>query len=103
MIRALVMLALVLASAACVGRPPGGATGEEIYLQLCSTCHAEDLSGSGGIGLPIGPGSNAANQPDDFLRMTILNGRGSMPSFSVSLDEEQLDRLIGYIRVVQGE
>ncbi|MDH3462062.1 MAG: cytochrome c [Acidimicrobiia bacterium] len=103
MIRALVILTLFLTSAACVGRPPGDATGEEIYLQLCSNCHADDVSGSGGIGLPIGPGSNAANQPDEFLRMTILNGRGTMPSFRVSLNEDQLERLIGYIRAVQGE
>lgn len=84
---------------ACTGRPTDEATGEEIYLQLCANCHAEDLSG--GIGPALGPGSNSAQQPDDFLEFAIINGRGSMPSFSSSLDTVQLNRLIGYLREVQ--
>ena len=84
---------------ACTGRPGEGATGEEIYQQLCANCHADDLSG--GIGPALGPGSNSAEQPDDFLEVTILRGRGSMPSFSSSLDTTQLDRLVGYLREVQ--
>jgi mono/diheme cytochrome c family protein len=70
-----------------------------IYLQLCANCHAEDLSG--GIGPALGPGSNSAAQPDEFLEIAILNGRGSMPSFSSSLDTVQLDQLISYLREVQ--
>ena len=84
---------------ACTGRPSDEATGEEIYLQLCANCHAEDLSG--GVGPALGPGSNSAEQPDDFLEVTILRGRGSMPSFSSSLDTVQLNRLVGYLREVQ--
>lgn len=84
---------------ACTGRPTDEATGEEIYQQLCSNCHAEDLSG--GIGPALGPGSNSAEQPDDFLEIAILKGRGSMPSFSSSLNTTQVKRLIGYLREVQ--
>lgn len=84
---------------ACTGRPSDEATGEEIYQQLCANCHVDDLSG--GIGPALGPGSNSAEQPDDFLEVTILRGRGSMPSFSSSLDTTQLDRLIEYLREVQ--
>lgn len=51
----------------------------------------------------MGPGSNSADQPDEFLEVTIVNGRGSMPSFSSSLDDDQLDRLVAYIREVQQE
>lgn len=92
--------ALVLVLSACsVGRPADDATGEDIYTQLCVNCHDEDLSG--GVGPPLGPGSNSADQPDGFLEVTIMNGRGRMPSFSSSLDEDQLDRLIGYIREAQ--
>lgn len=98
--RAASLLGVVVALSACsVGRPGAGSSGEQIYAQLCANCHAEDLSG--GIGPPLGRGSNAAAQPDEFLELTILRGRGSMPSFSSSLDEEQLGRLIGYIREVQ--
>lgn len=91
-------LGLVMASA-CVGRPAPDAGGEEIYLQLCSNCHGDDLGG--GVGPSLGPGSNAAGQPDEFLRVTITEGRGRMPSFSSTLDQDQVERLIQYLRQVQ--
>lgn len=93
-------IVLVFVLSACgVGQPAESASGEEIYNQLCANCHGEDLGG--GLGPALGPGSNSGDRPDGFLEVTILNGRGSMPSFSSSLDETQLDRLIGYIREVQ--
>jgi mono/diheme cytochrome c family protein len=95
---ALATLVGVLATA-CLGRPAEDATGEEIYLQVCSNCHGEALEGA--LGPALGPGSNAAAQPDDFLRLTITEGRGRMPSFSSSLTSTQIDRLIGYIREEQ--
>ena len=87
--------------ASCVGQPEPDATGEEIYLQLCSNCHGADLSG--GIGPPLGAGSNAAEQPDLFLVITIESGRGRMPSFSSVLDDAQLERLIAYLRAEQDQ
>ena len=95
-----VLLSLILA-ACSVARPAEDASGEEIYQQLCANCHASDLSGE--IGPPLGTGSNAASRPDVFLTFTILRGRGRMPSFSSSLDDAQMDRLVGYIREVQAE
>lgn len=95
------MVALLgVLTAACVGRPAQDAAGEEIYLQLCSNCHGDALEG--GLGPALGPGSNAADQPDDYLRMTIREGRGRMPSFSSTLSDAQVDRLIGYLREEQG-
>ena len=95
---AIVALLGVLVSA-CVGRPDADASGEEIYLQLCSNCHGAQLEG--GIGPALGPGTNAAEQPDEYLRVTIVEGRGRMPSFSSSLTEDQVGRLIDYLREAQ--
>ena len=92
---AIVALLSVLVSS-CVGRPDADATGEEIYLQLCSNCHGDQLEG--GVGPPLGPGTNAAEQPDEYLRVTIVEGRGRMPSFSSSLTDQQVGRLIDYLR-----
>lgn len=91
--------AVLLVAGACSPGPPSDATGEEIYIQLCAACHAADMSG--GIGPPLGAGSEAARQPDEFLEVTIIRGRGRMPSFS-SLDEEQVRRVVAHIREVQG-
>ena len=94
------LIAVVALTSACsVSQLAEDATGEEIYQQLCSNCHDHDLSGR--IGPPLGPGSNAAGRPDLFLEITIMEGRGRMPSFSSSLNEAQLDRLIRFIREVQ--
>lgn len=95
------VLALALTITACgVGRPPEDASGAEIYRLLCANCHGADLSG--GLGPSLGPDSPSASQPDSFLEVSIMRGRGRMPSFSSSLDQDQLSRLIDYIREVQG-
>lgn len=97
-----VLIVVLLFAAGCTGRPPTDATGEEIYLQLCSNCHGDDLEGGVGPAPALGSGSTAADHPDTFLEATILDGRGRMPSFRSSLDDDQLARLIGFIREVQG-
>ena len=59
------------------------------------------ISSKAGSAPPLGPGSNAADQPDEYLRVTITEGRGRMPSFSSSLSEDQVRRLIDYLREAQ--
>jgi len=95
---AIVALLGVLVSS-CVGRPDADASGEEIYLQLCSNCHGDQLEGS--IGPPLSAGSNAAERPDQLLHVTITPGRGRMPSFSSSLTDDQVARLVDYLREAQ--
>lgn len=101
MTRGIVYLLVATLLASCVGRPEPDATGEDIYIQLCSNCHGSDLGG--GVGPSLGAGSNAAGQPDDFLLATIHDGRGRMPSFRNTLDDGQIDRLIDYLRSEQGK
>lgn len=91
------LLAFLVTS--CVGRPAPEATGAEIYEQVCARCHGADLSG--GLGPALGPESNSAEQGDEFLRLTIADGRGRMPSFRNSLSAEQIDRIIEFIRSKQ--
>lgn len=96
----LLMAALLLGVlSACVGRPAEDATGEDIYLQLCANCHGDSLQGA--VGPSLGSGSNAASQPDEFLRVSISQGRGRMPSFQSTLTDDQVDRLIGFVRQEQ--
>lgn len=94
------LLAVVLAAtlAGCTS-VASDAPGAAIYDNLCASCHGGDLQG--GVGPPLGPGSNAAEQPDEFLETTVLRGRGSMPSFSSTLSEEQLERLVVFLRAEQ--
>lgn len=98
--RLMAVAAIAMLATSCVGRPAPEADGEEIYLQLCSNCHGAQLEG--GLGPGLGPGSNAAGQPDEFLRVAIRDGRGRMPSFSSTLGDAQIERLISYLRQEQG-
>jgi len=87
--------------ASCTEPPAPNATGAEIYAQLCTSCHGDDLSG--GLGPALGLGSNAADQDDAFLELTSSRGRGRMPSFGGTLSDGQLDRLVDYLRDEQNE
>jgi mono/diheme cytochrome c family protein len=55
------------------------------------------------VGPDLGPESSSASESNEFLEFSIINGRGRMPSFSSSLDDQQLELLVGYIREVQGQ
>lgn len=94
--RCALLVVVAVVAGACTGAPDEGATGEEIFMQLCARCHSADLSG--GIGPALGPGSDAAGRPDEFLRLTITRGRGRMPAFGTTLSDEQVDAVIGYLR-----
>lgn len=91
--------ACLLVLVACADPPLPDASGQEIYQQLCANCHAEDLNG--GVGPAIGPGSNSAAQDDEFLVLTITRGRGPMPSFDATLSDEQIARVVDYLRAEQ--
>lgn len=94
--RSLVWLLIVVISA-CTAAPADDASGQEIYGQLCASCHSRDLSG--GVGPPLGPGSPAVELPDDLMAATIRQGKGSrMPAFSRTLSDSQIDRLVEFIR-----
>lgn len=97
----LAFAAIALLLGACVGGPDENATGEEMYAQLCARCHGADHSG--GVGPALGPDSNSAHQPDEFMSTAITNGMGRMPSFSSTLSADQVDRLVEYLRQVQGQ
>lgn len=94
------LVVLMTLTGCSLGGPAEDATGEEIYAELCARCHGADLSG--GVGPTLGPGSNASSETDEYLEFTIVNGRGRMPSFP-SLSQEQVDRLVAYVREVQGQ
>jgi len=93
------IVAYLLILVACAGRPAPEASGEQIYQQVCANCHGNDLNG--GVGPAVGAGSNSAEQDDDFLILTITRGRGPMPSFESTLSEEQISRVVDYLRTEQ--
>jgi aldose sugar dehydrogenase len=97
-IAALVLLTLV---SACSSRQlPADATGVQVFSTICARCHGKDLGG--GIGPALGQGSEAAGMTDEFYHTTIVHGLGRMPSFGSTLSDQQVERVIEYIREQQG-
>jgi len=94
MLRSLLVAVLILAG--CGSGPAPDATGAQIYGQMCVNCHGEMLEGR--IGPPLGDGSNAETQPNEFLENTIKRGRGRMPAFRSALTDDQIQRVIQFIR-----
>lgn len=97
----LIIWLVALVAVGCVGRPADEAPGEEIYLQVCARCHGADLEG--GLGSALGPGSPSVDRSDQFLVEAVAQGRGRMPSFAQTLTGEQIERVVDYLRVVQGQ
>lgn len=98
--RRLVLAGVVAVLAGCSGTPAEDATGGDIYVQLCASCHARDLSG--GVGPALGAGSGAVDLPEDVISQTISRGKGSgMPAFSRTLSDAQIERVVAFIREQQ--
>jgi nitrite reductase (NO-forming)/hydroxylamine reductase len=73
--------------------------GEELYNMACSYCHGIDLEGN--IGPALGADSGVSFEDDAFIEERIRNGMGEMPAFGGVFTDDQIDDIIGYLRVEQ--
>ena len=94
--RAITLVVVGLLVAGCGGTPT---TGPALYARHCGACHGTDLSGN--VGPALGPDSEATTASDASYRSAIREGVGDMPA-NRRLSEEQIDKIIVYIRDVQG-
>lgn len=79
--------------------------GRAIYEAQCARCHyptrTKPLNGPGlqalfkKTYLPSGAPAN-----EDRIRATILHGRNTMPAFSNTIDDQQLDDLMAYLHTL---
>jgi mono/diheme cytochrome c family protein len=79
--------------------------GREVYVARCGGCHypnsSAPLHGPGLYAilrnqyLPSGAPAN-----DETVAATVLRGRGMMPAFGRTLDEEQLQQLLAYLHTL---
>jgi mono/diheme cytochrome c family protein/uncharacterized protein (DUF302 family) len=73
------------------------AGGELLYAQHCATCHGAE--GSGGVGVPLNLPDFLAVASDDYLKVTIREGRPGrvMPGFP-QFSESEVDALVAHLR-----
>lgn len=75
-------------------------TGPALYNRHCGACHGRgDLGGQ--VGPALGAGSEAAAMTDDEYRTVVRDGAEDMPP-NTRLTDEQLAKIIAYVREVQG-
>jgi len=97
---AVVVLGTVLAGAAERNPFAGDASaikeGEKIYDRLCVDCH---LDGTGGSGPNLIDNEWKYGNTDAEIFETVAKGRpGGMPSWSGELKEEEIWKVIAYVR-----
>ena len=88
------MAVALLAAPALAAPAPDGAT---TFAQNCSACH--QLTGKGIPGaFPALAGDPFVQGAPQKVALTLLNGRGGMPSFRNDLSDAQIAAAISYIR-----
>lgn len=94
---------LALAAAISVSLLSGGAAGEAVgdasagreqFAASCAACHGGDASGQGSV-----PAIDdaVARLGVEQVRTTIEQGRGGMPAFGRTLDEQQIDNVVAHL------
>jgi len=81
------------------GTSSSAATGRDLYLQHCASCHGPSLEG--GVGPELGRGSEAAEETDNRLVSRITEGTDTMPGFADKLSDGEVARLLEYVRGAQ--
>jgi cytochrome c6 len=80
---------------------PDGAASTAAFRAKCAMCHGPDGSGSEvgkSMNVPDLRSPAVQKLPDAQLVQIISDGKGGMPSFKSSLNEEQIHSLVVYIR-----
>jgi mono/diheme cytochrome c family protein len=80
--------------------PPGGeADGKSIFQANCAACHTLADAGTTGT---VGPNLDEAKPPKALVLDRVTNGKGQMPSFKGSLDEQQIQAVADYVSSAAG-
>jgi mono/diheme cytochrome c family protein len=84
---------------------PQEATGKQVFVNQCSSCHYADTDkGSYGPGLaglfskPYLPSGMAAN--DTRVRSVILRGWAMMPPMGNTMSDQELEELMAYLHTL---
>lgn len=73
--------------------------GKSIFTANCGSCHTLSDAGTSGA---VGPNLDDAAPAKATVVEVVTNGRGAMPSFSDSLDEQQIDAVADYVAGAAG-
>jgi len=84
--------------------PTGGqetdllAEGEQIFNNVCIACHQPGGAGIEGIYPPLNNNPLINGEDPTYLINVLLTGRGGMPTFAGSYNDEQIAAVASYVR-----
>ncbi len=73
--------------------------GKSIFTANCGSCHTLADAGTSGT---VGPNLDESRPPPELVVDRVTNGQGAMPSFSDSLDEQQIQAVADYVAGAAG-
>lgn len=74
------------------------AMGEQIFGNVCIACHQPGGKGVEGIFPNLAGNPLVTLEDPTYVITTVLNGRGGMPRFAGTYDDEQIAAIVTYIR-----
>lgn len=90
-------IAVYVGSVAGTGVAPAGpetTDGKAIFQANCGSCHTLADAGSSGN---VGPNLDDAKPPKALVLDRVTNGKGQMPSFKDSLNQQQIEAVAEYV------
>lgn len=72
--------------------------GQKIFENVCIACHQPGGVGVAGIFPPLDKNPLLTADDPTYFITTVLNGRGGMPTFRGSYDDEQVAAVVTYVR-----
>ena len=89
-------MAAILAAGSAQAQP-APSDGEGLFTQNCSACH--QITGKGIPGaFPALAGDPFVAGPPEAVVTVVLNGRGGMPTFGKDLSNEEIAKILSYVR-----
>jgi mono/diheme cytochrome c family protein len=70
------------------------ASGEEIFVDNCGTCHTLSAAGTSGT---VGPGLDGLGLNASAVETQVREGGGGMPAFEGQLSDEEIDVVSTYV------
>jgi cytochrome c6 len=78
---------------------PGEVDGKSIFTANCGSCHTLADAGTTGT---IGPNLDQTTPSKELAVDRVTNGMGAMPSFSDTLDPQQIEAVAEYVATASG-
>lgn len=98
------ILMVAAAGTLFAGAAAADGAGEALYKTKCAMCHGPDAAGKTPMGqklkIPDLRSDEVQKKTDADLAKVITKGKDKMPAYEGKLNEEQIGKLVGYLREI---